>query len=500
MAKPGPPTGSHMGKVLHDLNVQARVNAAGIIGPIVEQARDDARTAFMERAEEHFTPVVRALLAEMMDGDNLPPGLRDVFVQAGGPDAQFDWLLQLIITAVGIFFNAGPIFAPAVKKYENQAWTQHQDLFLDPEAAATAVLKGHLLPTDGAAEAATSGLNLSRFLTLVDTIGNPPPLEAGAEAVRRGFMDLARFEKLVQESRYRLEWIDIFEKLLYGPPSPAVAVQAAVQGHLDPATAQSIVGQGGIDPANYQWLYDTAGRPPGVQEIIALVRRGVATTADIATAVQESDIKNKYIPLIEQMVVHIPPMRSITQMIHKGVMDAATGTRYLAMLGFEPQIVSNLVAEAQAQSTAAHKGETESLIVDSYKAGLIDGPTASAHLTSIGYDASAIPMILALADHQVAAAFTNKALTRIGTLYVAGKIDRPTASSDLSTLGVGATAATRYLATWDLERATIVKRLTVVQLGYGVKQGALTAQQMHDELVIDGYSDRDAGILVTHYG
>lgn len=409
------------------------------------------------------------------------------------------FFLRVVLLGAGVILNAGGITQPYIQTLINDAWRANLETPLSPEAAAVAVLKGWLTPEGGAYEASNVGLSGDRFQTLVDSAGEPLPVQQGAEAVRRGLMDNARFIKLLQESRYRVEWADMFIALQHGPPSPANAIAGRVQGHLDDATARTIVSEGGIDPANYDWLLATAGRPPGTEEMIKLLRRDVVTEADVTTAIQESNVKNKYIPAILQTRLAVPPLFQVFRMLQSGGIDAATATKYLLWDGYDATVAAGIVHAATGAKVAAHKQESEGLIVSGYKAAAIDNATATAHLVAIGYDATQAAFILSVADHQVAKAEMDRAANRVGTIYQHGRIDRATAAGDLATLGVPGAAAARLLSEWDLERATLVKVPTVAQLGAMVKKSLITAGEMQTRLVNEGYSAADAALIVALY-
>lgn len=415
------------------------------------------------------------------------------------PDNPLDFIVQVLATMFGILFNAGAITEPFIQNAVNHAWAAHQDNPLSAELAAVAVLKGWMDPGTGAAEAAMTGIDGSRFQLMVDTEGNPLPVELGAAAVRRGLMDNARFIKLLQESRYRVEWADMFIALQHGPPSPAAALSAAVQGHLDGASAQRIVAEGGIDPTNYDWLYQSTGRPPGTEEMIKLLRRGVVTEADVTTAIQESDVKNKYIPAIIQTRVAIPPLFQISRILSSGAVTPAQATAWVLDDGYDASVAAGIVAAATGTKTAKGKSETEAEIVGAYRVGQIDRATAVAMLVTLGYDAVEAEFLVALEEHKEAQAVTDRATSRIQTMYVNGRIDRATAVSDLSALGVAAAAQSRLLQIWDIEHATVVKRPTVAQLGAMVKKSLITAAEMTTRLVAEGYTPGDAALLVGLY-
>lgn len=416
------------------------------------------------------------------------------------PDNPLDFIVQVLATMFGILFNAGSITQPFVQNAVNHAWAAHQDNPLSPEYAAVAVLKGWMTPEAGATEAGMGGVDGSRFQTMVDTEGNPLPVEAGMEAVRRGLMDETRFIKLLQESRYRVEWADLFIALQTRRPDLGAAVHGAVTGHLTQAAYQELAHVAGIAPADAQWLFDAAGRPPGIQQAIQLWRRNVMTEADVRTVVAESDVKVKYTDAILELRRAIPPLFQINRLLTAKAITAAQATTWILEDGYDQSVADGMVGAAGTATVGKHKDLAEGMIVRAYKVDTITRADAANHLVAIGYDATEAEFLLAVEDTLKAEDGESVAISRIRTLYVAHKIDKPTAQGQLDNIPIPSGQRDHLLHLWDIERSVTISELTPTQMGAAVKKGLLQPADMHTRLVQRGYSDADATILVGLYG
>lgn len=483
-------------QAIMDLATRSRITAHGVnvVNEVAHKAV--ARDTFLDAMERELLGVVRPFANRLREVEGMPPWFGETLDRIVGTENAVG------VTALGgLVFGltlaaaqtvTGPILQPLV----NRIWDSAPTLPLSPAEAALAVIRGTFKEGDGADEARKSGLDPQRFDVMVKNTGEPPAIQELLFLFRRGKIDQARLEHGIRQSRVRDEWIDAIEALSLQPFSAAEAVQAAVQGHLDPASSQRIYAENGLDPALWEVAFETAGNPPGTQEMIQLYRRGDVDQATLVQAIKESRVKDKYIDAVVKMARRIPPERTVVMMRARGVIDDATALRYLEEDGFNATDAHALLSEADARQTAHHRDATEAMIVAAYRDGIEDRASADNALAALGYTAGARALILANADYANSRKLLDQELAAIRSAYLHRHIDRGAASAAIDATGAGPTLRDRELAAWDLERSVQSREPTVAQLEAAWKAQLLTDAELLDRVIGLGYSELDARLII----
>lgn len=293
-----PTDGARLGGRIADLAAEARIKAAASIADHAEATKSRHITARLEQFEHELKPLMAEMFGDLADNEHAPPELKAALKAVTEPGHQVDFILQIVsflsflLQAV---FRAGE---PFTQQLMNHLWEIHPEMPVSAQAAASAVIRGQLTLQEGAAEAALTGYNMSRFEILTNSGGLPPGVETLMAMHRRGIIGDDLFRRGVQQGDTKVEWADELLRLRYGPPGSGEAVAAAVEGHIDIGRLADLLGQNGIDPGFAQLMYDTHGRPPGPESMLDLFRRGLVDQGTVEQAIRESDIKNKYIPQI----------------------------------------------------------------------------------------------------------------------------------------------------------------------------------------------------------
>ncbi len=381
-----------------------------------------------------------------------------------------------------------------------EAWLAHLETMTEvrpsPESLADMVVRGILSEGEAAKEAAQEGMGSDHFHRVVLDTGETLGIESLLAAYRRGIINETRLRHGIAQSRVRTEWTDVIERLRFAPMSTSDALRAVVQNHLPAATGKAIAEQNGLLPEHWAPLVETEGRPPGPETMIALWRRGHATEAQVTQAIRESDVKNKYIPLLLAEKVHIPPERSVVSMLRHGSITEATARHYLSQLGFEAIVIDGLVKEAHVARQATHRGFTTDAVLELYRDHAITRADATHRLEAAGWVAADLPLLLELAELRRAREETDAAVRVVRSQYVARRIDEHQALADLSTLGVAADRKDRLMRLWNLERAGTVRHLTEAQVARLVKLGTISRAAGLSRLEAQGYSAADAALLL----
>jgi hypothetical protein len=377
---------------------------------------------------------------------------------------------------------------------------QTRHTLLTPAALADMVVRDIMAEPDAAAIAAKSGLSTEDFRHLVLDSGEAPGIQDLLFAHRRGFIDLARLEHGIRQSRVRNEWTDVIESLSHVPMSTADAIEAHVQGHLTEAQSRAIADQNGLMADHWRPLFETRGNPPGVQEMVSMWHRGVLTKDELIQGIKESRLKDKYIAKVIDAGVTLLPERSIVSLASKGGITDAEATDLLLRRGYAPDIVAALVKEAHVTKTAKQRELTASQIVALYEDRAIDQAAALAMLGTLGYDPEIAHWEITLADLRILKRNTDAAVSKVRALFVAHRIDLTEATTTLDSLSVAPAQREELLALWEIERAISRKELTPAEVKAAHKKGIISDQEYATRLRGLGYAPSDVAILLDIAG
>jgi hypothetical protein len=485
-------------RIMHHL-ARTHVGVRGETLPMEHAAKDAWTTAFMERFEQEMAPYAGPLLEHLLDNPELPDPLRNILEQARAPGHQITGILQIVILVASLPFTIGTLAAPFIQNVLNVEWSKSQFVPLSPQELAVAVNKGWISFADAADQAALSGLSESRFATLQNATGLPPGPETLLTMWQRGIITADRLVQGIEQSNLRVEWASSLEALALGPLSAQQAIIGVVQNHLDQGSAETVLRQNGIDPSNYDVLYQNAGRPPGPEQMLNAWNRGAAgvTQATVEQAVRESDIKDKYVPVIVGLREHLLPQKTIVAGVHQGVIDDATALAELLKLGISAQNAGFLIAEGHNNKVATHKNLSVAQIEAAYEDGSLTRADAQTHLVALNYLAADATFILDLVDVKWQQALHNATVSRVRANYVNGHTTRTVASNELDTAGVSSAHRDLYLTQWDIVRATPTRTLTQAQAQRAYQRGLITETVYRTRLTSLGYAPADVDLLVA---
>lgn len=377
--------------------------------------------------------------------------------------------------------------------------------------AADAVVRGFLSAGAGQGYAARAGVSGSDFSTLVQLAGDAPSPTDLIAAFRRGLIpldsgnpDAPGVRQGVAQGRLADKWLPMIEGLGQVPLGVVDAVDAVVEGQISMADGVAIAYVNGVSADDFQILYNTRGNPPDPSTLADALRRGFITRDDTGPdalsfrqGISEGATKDKWIGVLENLLVVLPPARTVTALQRSGAITAAQALDYYAQLGLDIDTANQYVADATSVKTATSTELAKSDVLTLYTDRAIDAPTATGLLESLGYDATECAYLLQIQDLHLAVTNIDSAITRIKAAYVVGKLDTTTVTNALNALSVPGSQQQQLLGIWNIEVATNVKTLTPSQIVDAWAYQILTQDEATAELVGLGYSAQDAYVLLS---
>lgn len=431
------------------------------------------------------------------------PSISDLFKSGSIGEQLLVWgvLNQLISAAI----------APAVSDITQAVNSLDAVSPLSPQELAAAVNRQFISASEGASEAAKSGIGLGRFAQLVDLAGDAPAPGLLAEALRRQIIpeagtgaDAVTFDQGIAEGNLRPKWTDMVKQLSISIPSIAEVMNAWLEGQIDETEANRRYLEAGGDPTWFQTSYNANGSAPTPMEALEMLNRGLIAetgTGPESTSYEQAFLegpwRNKWEPAFRGLGIYVPPARTVTAMLKEGSVTSAQALAYFRAGGLSAETAAQYLAAASHTATAAQKELSQSQTIALYEDKLITRDEAHTELVALKYSPGDATLLLELADAKAAASATKSATTRIRTLYLAGHDDAATALSALHALGVPDDSATALLAVWDLERIASTKTLSAGQVESALYYGIIDQPTAQARLVAMGYTPHDAWIALS---
>lgn len=491
-------TQAPIGRRLVDAFARMHVNVRGETLRMEGAHRAQWLAAWLGERERELAPSVALAFGRLLDEPSLPDEWRTMLNEAIHPEHDVNAILDILLFFISGVVQLGAYTAPLAQNTVNQLWQAHRDMPLDLGVLIAGYRQGAFTFADAAELAGMHGISEGLFEKAFEAQLSPPPVETLITLVRRKKLDasamLAGFDRLGIDPDYKNQ----VAELLYGPPSPEAAILGVVQNHLDEQSARNIMLANGLDDGAYPWLYANMGRPPGTGQMIDAWNRGVAgvTQAVVEQAIRESDIKDKYVPVLVGLREHLLPQKTVVAGVHQGVISDALAAGMLAKLGISAQNAAFLIQEGHNNKITAHKQLSVSQIETAYRDGSIDRAQALAHLVALNYIDADANFILDLVDVAWQQALHAATIARVKALYLGHHIDRATASNDLDAASVSAPHRDLYLQQWDLVRATPTRELSESQAATAYRKLLIGEADFRTRLAALGYIAADIDLIV----
>jgi hypothetical protein len=436
------------------------------------------------------------------------------------------------ITAIAVGEALEDAVAPKFELLSQTAWRNSPMKILDPASAAAAFVQALPGPVDYQDDAQRGGVGSARWGVLTGLAEQGPGVPAALELWRRGDIDQDDFDHAVAKAQLEPRWLAPLQATFVDRLDPAVVANAVQQGFmanddllpvapstdpgkvptqgassLDPiAEAQA----NGVDTDRLRILAQLAGLPPGPQELLDMLRRGIIEESDVERGIAQGHTKTEWAAAYLQLQNEVLSAPTVTQLRLRGWLTADDSYPLGELTGYDADTMDALYdasgrpASPGQMATAVARGfATE----DDFNTAIVRSdirPEYAPLLYAIRYnypslfftkaavqagevsDADAIQWLiferyteevatkLVASWHQAKVA-TVKELTRADILefYGARMIDEATATADLGNLGYTADETALLLERADAQRVirylnTAVGKVHSEYVGYKI--------------------------------
>ncbi len=195
---------------------------------------------------------------------------------------------------------------------------------------------------------------------------------------------------------------------------------------------------------------------------------------------------------------------SIRQGYRRHVIEREQALDYLVLAGYSEDVAEFLLTIDDVQlgirpdldADVDVRELTSSVIRSAYRERIWDRTKAQTELEALGYLPGSADLMLSLDDLATERELTGLEISVVRESYRANAIDRLEAGRQLDAAGVSAERRDLLIRRWDLDKAQKPRTLSVSQLQRAFRQGLITDVELLDGILVEGYNQRDAELLV----
>lgn len=404
-----------------------------------------------------------------------------------------------------------PLLQPALVEIGKLVNAEFPEVPLTPEQWAGLVARGLAPAGDGEDGAKQSGVNTAEFARLVTAAAQSPALGTVIAALQRGLIErgdgdpaTASLTGALADAGVRESWWPIIAQLAVQIPSTAEVMNAWLEGQITEGEARERYLQAGGDPTWFQTSYNANGQAPTPVQALELWNRGIIPESGTGPgavsyeqAFLEGPWRNKWLPAFKALRHYLPPPRTVTAMFHDGQFTHDQAAHYLALQGLEPDLIAAYLAPTGSSTAATEKHLSKTDLVTLYTDQLLPRGDAETGLEALGYTAHDAGLILELADVRQAASQVSAGVTRVRSLFTAGKITTTEAQQALVQLRVDPAQARQIVETWSVTDTRAVKVPSAAQVVDAWYYQLISADDALSRLEALGYEPDDAYLLLA---
>lgn len=291
----------------------------------------------------------------------------------------------------------------------------HRGLIADPGLLAVGppTTEGNVkaypvYPINALVEALASGIDKARLGVLVGLMGLPMGPHEAAQAVFRGILTDADFQRAIAEGNTRNEWGEAIFEQTRQIPTARDFFENALRGYHTLTWAQEQAKRHGMSDADSLVIYQNQGRPMNVRNITQGLARGGTfkpeageITDPYLAAIVEGNLKPAYYDLeYARRYTYSVPFWWRT-LLTSDAIDPDEAYQLLLNIGNPPDLARKVTDHFAGATTATadpHVAKAQTQLWNtthsSYKGAEIDDATVTATLPLAGVDAASIPAVL----------------------------------------------------------------------------------------------------------
>lgn len=221
---------------------------------------------------------------------------------------------------------------------------------LTPADLALAVLRSYESDEAAKAEARLQGVTPERFDVMKLLAGDAIGPQQAAEARRRGFIkphgmgpDSTSYDQAIAESRLHNKWGPVLFELTKAILSPPDLAQAVIRNFMSFENAAGIAALSGYDTEQFRTLTDLAGDSLSPTDATIALRRGLIpydsgdpNKPGFLQAIQQGRLRDMWAPIIKDLAQEFPTPTDALQAVLVGQVPLEQGQDLYQLFGGDP--------------------------------------------------------------------------------------------------------------------------------------------------------------------
>lgn len=422
----------------------------------------------------------------------------------------FDWvykMLQIILTLAGML-TAG--ISASQELASQEVLRSRRPTLLPLEYAVDAVFKDPALK-DVAVEI-LNRVGLSDTYQDILWSASESPLSAldARMAFLRGEIDESKHDTVLRAHHLSEDAIETVKTLYEIIPPVQDIITMAVREVFSPDIVEKFGQMEGLPEDFTEWAA-TQGLStfwasaywaahwslPSVGQGFEMLHRAVIDDDELDMLLRALDIMPFWRTRLTE-ISYNPLTRVDVRRMHKmGVLDEDRVMRSYLDIGYNEENARLMTEFTVAFNMQGEKELSKGDIIALFKKYAVTGESATEMLTMLGYSQGNAELLVTKATFEIYAAYKKKQLAYIGRAYVAGKITESVAVSKLGALDLPASETNYLLETWDLDRQSKVRTLTLQNLADFYKANVITETELSGELLELGYNVQDTSRFIA---
>lgn len=214
-------------------------------------------------------------------------------------------------------------------------------------------------------------------------------------------------------------------------------------------------------------------------------------------AISESDLKNKWEPILRALAAYQPPDSEIRSLLMHGGIDAQTAMALWQKNGVTPEIAQAYAYVAEHEQITQDKALAKGDILNLVQEGMISDDLAAGLLGNIGYTGQNAQYLVEMAHFRYNLEALRAGVRNVEKLYTAHKMTATAAKASMLALGIPAQQADALLKTMDVERAAQVPVFTPAQVASGLYYGIINQSEAMTMLQNLGYGEWESWYVLS---
>ena len=437
-----------------------------------------AKQEVVDRAGHEVADLYRPFIDKLIATGTLPDDVARHLESIGSGEHQWQALAGMAFGASGASSAISTVLnnflAPAIRNLVST----DPELMPDPSTIAGLVARGFIDYGYGDSSAAGQGYNRNWFNALVQASMNPPDAASAFEAVNRGLMPEFALDDIMSRNGIPETYRGPIKALRFQVLAPADAALAVLRNNMSLSEGQQVAQANGLNDDQFNVLIGNTGEPPGVMDMLAMLRRGIIDEPTLVHGILESRLRNEWVDAI--LAYRYQPMTTadaIDALVQNHLTDSEA-RKIADQNGLEPSAFDPLV-----QTAGEPLSKTEMLQL--YRRGEVTADQVKQALRESRLKDKYIDTALLLSR-------AIPALYEIRAMLTAGAITDADATKLLAEDGYEDFVIKAILKTAHKTKTAKVRTITEGMLSELYQEHAISASDFVSQLILMGYSKAEA--------